>query len=95
MPNSVLILQHLLATQVTQSFVRDTSTQAAGSSDSSSEIRAVEKGKVVNWDAYEAILDDILYSKVGAVRCTDGILSECSLSPTWTFSSLLLRSYRC
>ena len=44
--------------------MRDTSSEDAGPGDRSAEIAAVQEGRIVNWDAYEALLDDILYSKV-------------------------------
>ena len=65
--------------QVTQSFVRDTSTEAAGPSGRTSELPAVQAGRVVNWDAFEAILDDILYSKVHCPETSEKILRcQCS-----------------
>jgi len=50
--------------QVSPSFVRDTSK---GGQDKAAvappEVPAVESGLVVDWDAYESILDNILYAK--------------------------------
>lgn len=43
--------------------MRDTS-EPAGSSGRGREFAAVSRGRIIDWDAYEAILDDILYSKV-------------------------------
>ena len=50
---------------MTQNLVRNTLTATA--STSGREHAAVRGGRIIDWDAYEAILDEVLYSKVTSV----------------------------
>ena len=55
----------LINLQVTPAAVRDES-DSHGHGSGAAEIRAVDNGAIVDWDAYEALVDDILYAQVSA-----------------------------
>lgn len=44
--------------------MRDTSRLTAESSEQHPKVYAIQGGKITDWDAYEAILDDVIYNKV-------------------------------
>lgn len=64
--------------QVTQSFVRDTLIENAGPSGHNPELAAVQAGNVINWDAFESLLDEILYSKVCFEKSKDSFFERVS-----------------